>query len=205
MTEAAIYFLNTLRNYTAPYHKSIEQLPLSSLLLSQEVTLHNYRYYLIVLYGIVKEFEINIFPRIQHVLDDIESRRKSELLCKDLQSLGIEPENIITIDPTFFKNIHTIAAAFGCMYVIEGSTLGGRLICKHLEKVLGASVTGSLNYLKAYSDKTGSMWKKFLDTFCELAVRNHHQAEAIKSSIETFQILEKWMVEESKNVLQSKI
>lgn len=203
MTEGANEFLHKLRHDTAPFHKSIEQLPISSLLLSKEVSLKNYRDYLIVLYGFVKEFEIYIYPQVQHVIDDLESRRKTELLCKDLQSLSIDPEKIKTIDDPFFKQDHTIAGALGCMYVLEGSTLGGQLISRHLGKILGEPVTGSLTYLKAYTTNTGSMWKKFLNTFCELTVRVGHQDKAIKSSIATFEMLEKWMIEQSKMLLQA--
>ncbi len=197
MTQAATDFLQELRNRTEPFHNSIEQLPISSSLLSKEVTLRNYRDYIIMLYPFVKEVEASIYPQVQHVVADLEGRKKAALLFSDLQSLGIQPQEIDTFDDAFVKQNQTVAAALGCMYVLEGSTLGGQLISRHLEKALGERVTGSLSYLKAYTTKTGSMWKNFLNTFCESTVRNGHQAEAITSSIKTFQLLEKWMIKQS--------
>lgn len=197
MTKAATDFLQELRNRTEPFHKSIEQLPISSSILSKEVTLRNYRDYLIVLYPFVKEFEASVYPQVQHVVADLESRKKTALLFNDLQSLGIQPEELDIFDDVFFKQNDTVAGALGCSYVLEGSTLGGQFISRHLEKVLGENVTGSLGYLKAYTTKTGSMWKNFLNTFCELTVREGHQDEAITSSIGTFQLLEKWMIKQS--------
>ncbi len=197
MTAAATDFLNELRQATDAWHKSVEQLPISSLLLSRQVNLDNYADYLIVLYGFVKEFEITVYPRVIQVIDDLDSRKKTELLVYDLLSLGINPAEIKTnVEPTYIQDLN-LASALGSMYVMEGSTLGGQLISRHLENILGDSVKGSLTYLKAYNSNTGSLWKKFLQTFCELTVTNNYQASAIKGATETFRDLHQWMSAQS--------
>ena len=198
MTENATDFLNKLRFNTAPLHKSIELLPVSISLLSNNITLQDYRNYIIILYGFVKEFELSLYPQIQFVIDDLESRKKTFLLYNDLQTLGIEPAEVETIMDNFFKTNNTIAGTLGCMYVMEGATLGGQIISRHIEKMLGNSVTGSLKYIKAYGTNTGYMWKKFLESFCELAVIKQQQDEAIKGAVKTFSLLEKWMIDQSK-------
>lgn len=198
MTEAANNFLLKLRRHTAPYHKSIEQLPLSSLLMSKEVSLQHYKDYLIILYGFTKTFERYFYPKLEHEIPDLENRRKTEFLFDDLQSLHVQPEQIQTIDEKIFDVNYNEATILSAMYVMEGSTLGGQIISQHLEKMLGQSVAGSLKYLQAYNTKTGSMWKAFLNIFCEITITPSQQNEAVEGAIKTFMLLEKWMVEQSK-------
>lgn len=52
------------------------------------------------------------------------------------------------------------AEVLGAMYVMEGSTLGGLLIAKHLKKNLKLS-DGQVNFYQSYGKDTGPMWVEF--------------------------------------------
>lgn len=49
----------------------------------------------------------------------------------------------------------------GYLYLKQGSTLGGQVIAKHLEKHLGLEKNGQIFFFNAYGDQTGSRWKEF--------------------------------------------
>jgi len=45
--------------------------------------------------------------------------------------------------------------------VFEGSTLGGAVIGRHLEEVLGLSTLKGRSYFTPYPGRTGAMWRDF--------------------------------------------
>jgi len=65
-------------------------------------------------------------------LDEI-GRRKLPLLERDLRALGIAPCAVRPPAP----RLPDAAAALGALYVLEGATLGGRVIHRHVAGPLG--------------------------------------------------------------------
>ena len=65
---------------------------------------------------------------------DLTRHRRSGLLCDDLTAMGAPVP--LPIEPAPF-NISTFAAALGCLYVLEGSALGGRVIAPAIRHQLG--------------------------------------------------------------------
>ena len=59
----------------------------------------------------------------------------------------------------FLPEISGHAAALGAMYVIEGSTLGGQIICNMLKKQL--KIEDGLSFFSGYGEQTIPMWKRF--------------------------------------------
>lgn len=54
-----------------------------------------------------------------------------------------------------------VAAAFGSLYVIEGSALGGQVITPRLQRDLGLSPGQGASYFHGYGERTGAMWREF--------------------------------------------
>ena len=74
------------------------------------------------------------------------------------------------------------AYAFGFAYVLEGATLGGRVIHKRL-RAIGHSLEG-VSFFDAYGPLTGSRWR----SFCEILEREcaGREAEAVTGACEGF-------------------
>jgi len=185
-------FLQNLRSRTAHQHSVLEQNTAPKNLLSPQVTAADYAAYLSLLYGFVKGFENNVFPLVQHSIADIYERRKTHLLVSDLNMLGIDEAGIAVLPDHFFAEVyHSNATALGGMYVLEGSILGGTVICKHLHATLGMeAIAGKATYFTVYGSETGSRWKKYLQAFC--LASSGIEEEVIKSASQTFSILHHW-------------
>jgi len=185
-------FLQSLRSRTAHQHSLLEQTTASKNLLSPQVTTADYAAYLSLLYGFVKGFENNVFPWFQYTIADNEERRKTHLLVADLNMLGIDEAGIAVIPDQFFAEVyHSNATALGGMYVLEGSVLGGAVICKHLQTTLGIeAIAGKANYFTVYGHGTGSKWKNFLQAFC--LASSGMEEEVINSASQTFSLLHHW-------------
>jgi heme oxygenase len=90
---------------------------------------------------------------------DFEPRRRSDMLLADLSVLGV-----LTV-PTTMPSLpmHGLYDAIGCLYVIEGSTLGGQIIFQRVRERLGASADGAASFFRGYGPETGGMWRKLID------------------------------------------
>lgn len=86
---------------------------------------------------------------------DFDARRRSGRLADDLADLGGAPAD--TSSPIVVRGV---AEALGLMYVLEGSTLGGRVIRKHVESH-GGDMLG-LSFLDPYGADVGDRWRSFL-------------------------------------------
>ncbi|WP_165871583.1 biliverdin-producing heme oxygenase [Flaviaesturariibacter flavus] len=88
-------------------------------------------------------------------LPDIPQRRKASWILSDLAALGV-PETPPA--STFLPDINNADAAWGALYVLEGSTLGGRHICGIIRKALPDA---PLRFFEGYGAETGPRWVAF--------------------------------------------
>jgi hypothetical protein len=86
------------------------------------------------------------------------------------------------------------AQLWGCLYVIEGATLGGQIIIKKLSDHLGLTTSSGASFFDGYGPHTGSRWK----AFCAAVPADGDDApggrEAMLSSANlTFDLLGEWL------------
>ncbi len=167
--------------------------------MSDQVRMHDLQVYLRTMFGFIKGFENVVFPLLANVLPQLETRRKAHLFAVDLRLTSEASNELSALPESTFTNYYTnISTAWGAMYVLEGSTLGGQIIIKHLRKYLGESISDNTHYLAPYGAETGAMWQTFLHYFTESATTECNQEEIIESAIHTFSLMNHWMTSSNK-------
>lgn len=120
---------------------------------------------------------------------DYSERAKLPLLEADAKILGLKNED----DGLELPDISSAAKAFGSLYVIEGSTLGGQVISRHLKQHLGLTPENGGAFYFGYGQATGPMWRAFgesLTRFAEVADADDEIVEAAKA---TFSSITNWV------------
>lgn len=183
-------FIQNLRALTADCHKQLETNNLSLALLSDHVDENIYHNYLIRLYGFVKGFELFIYPLLPLHFKNVSERKKAQFIEEDLGNYGVAYNKNTSPSESFFRETYPdIYSAAGALYVLEGSTLGGQIILKHLQKNLSSGFVNSA-YFSAYKQKTGSMWKEFLQQLTALPPSALEEKQIIAGAIITFKIID---------------
>ena len=119
---------------------------------------------------------------------DIESRRKSPLLERDLEALGILDEVRKLPAWTDIPSTANAAEAFGSIYVMEGATLGGQVITRHLKEHLGLTPEKGGAFFNSYGPMVGPMWKEFGRIVTEFSEKNSGNDDTIVANAkETFE------------------
>jgi heme oxygenase len=78
----------------------------------------------------------------------------------------------------------------GTMYVMEGATLGGQIISRHLGRVLGLTAERGAAFFSGYGAHTGALWRQFGATVEAVVCTPKQQAEAEAAACATFAWLE---------------
>ena len=118
---------------------------------------------------------------------DKDARLKTPSLEKDLKALGIWDEvksNAASLDA--IPSYDTAAKAFGAMYVMEGATLGGQIIKRHLKEHLGLSPDNGGAFFTSYGENVGPMWKSFGASITQFDEETGESDEIVDSAKETF-------------------
>ena len=183
-------FLNSLRTATAASHTALEALPISESILKPDVTDLEYAHYLILMRDVVSDAEQNIFPILTSIIPDIESRNKTQHIKADLAALGAITEEAEKPLSESITDI-TVPFALGILYVIEGSSLGGRVILKNINTVLGHDAESGAAYFSGYGGQTGSRWKSFLEILVNFESENNNGTEIIAGANFAFDAIHK--------------
>jgi len=121
-----------------------------------------------------------------------EPRRKSAWLDSDLKHLG----NLTPEPPQLAQQhwdigpINGIGELAGVLYAIEGSTLGGQVIGRHLARHLHLNADSGARFFNAYGDETQVRWQAFCVWLQTLNEQSDEVAHAQTSARQLFRHLE---------------
>lgn len=121
---------------------------------------------------------------------DFDKRRKTPLLEKDLHALGVLSD--VKEKTRLWENLPSLdtqAKAFGSLYVMEGATLGGQVITRHLKLELGLTPENGGAFFNSYGSNVGPMWKSFgaaLTAFARSCETDEEIVDAARQTFDSF-------------------
>lgn len=181
-----------LKHATRTRHETVERLiDLDRLSASPA----HYRHWLQRLYGFYTPLEVRLarLPWSTAGLD-FDARRKSGLLAQDLAALaGCDHARACLCCPPL-PSLTTLAHGFGCLYVLEGATLGGRIIARRLSARLAIDERRGGQFYHCYGARGGAMWQRFCRAVDAYALA-HPDAERmiLDAACDTFECFEQWL------------
>jgi heme oxygenase len=120
-------------------------------------------------------------------------RYRLDILARDLRAAGLSSGEIEALPRCAAASGlgASVEGALGSLYVMEGSTLGGRLISRALSE-LSWLPPGGVVYFNPYGSRTATMWRNFQD---ELAAHSSPAADPLieASALDTFAVLHDWL------------
>ncbi|SDG45422.1 biliverdin-producing heme oxygenase [Klenkia brasiliensis] len=120
---------------------------------------------------------------------DWADRRRAGLFAADLAALGAVP----AADP--LPEVPAPAStdeALGAMYVLEGSTLGGVFIDRHLAALPGLAGAGPVRAFSPYGEATGARWAAFRRATREHVTRGGDADVVVGAARRTFVLMAQW-------------
>lgn len=183
--------LERLKIETRPAHDRIEAaIDLERRVASREA----YRSLLARFYGFHAAWEA-VAEAIAPDRQAFRRRCKTDLLARDLQALEMSAHEIARLPRCHpLMPLPAPAAVLGSMYVVEGSTLGGAIIARDVERRLGLTAETGCAYFRSYGRDTAMMWKSF---GAMLAAASSPETDdlIVASASRTFDVMHDWLCE----------
>ena len=174
-----------LKEGTQPNHQALEKKMVTMIrgIKSEQ----DYVRFLKVMYGYYSALE----QRIQDYVSETEmtKRRKAERLLDDISHFETvaSPELCRDLPP-----ISSHAEALGAMYVMEGSTMGGKTIARMIEGQSGLNGPSGFSFFNGYGEDTTKMWEEF-KVFLNRPLDEMEKMHLILSANRTFNKFYNWI------------
>ena len=167
---------NLLRTETAQNHKTLESLMFVNEIMNNTLSTDQYKKLLTINYIIHQKLENTLANSLDSTIAEqlgMKDRLKLGALEQDLNYWNISTLTLPELSFELFIPEKNIAEVLGALYVLEGATLGGNVIKRHLlANPNFKNHEDGLNYYGVYGEELSAKWKIFL------SVLNEHVAEA---------------------------
>lgn len=194
--------LALLRRQTRAHHEALEN---GLRLTREDLSLTQYINLLERFYGLYLPLEQALGALREAYLYiglDWPHRVKVPLLVKDLTALG-RPADLRTLALCGeIPRLDSLYQALGCLYVLEGATLGGQILSKHLRRLLGLTAETGAAFFTSYGAQVGARWKAFQAMLRAQITQADAQEETVKSACATFIAFQVWLLRGDVSMIQ---
>lgn len=177
-----------LRSETRPQHTALESV--LGFARSREEHVEQLRRFL----GFIEPWERRIAQ--SPLAEMYRGREKTAWLKADLTFWGLSVEEIAALPRCeHLPAVESWAEAVGSMYVIEGSTLGGQTIARHLEETFGVSAGQGYRYFLSYGELVPQKWREFR-AYLMIQSSTETDDAVVASAAATFSAMHEWFARE---------
>jgi heme oxygenase len=183
-----------VKQYTQDAHRGLESTMCMRQLMSDSLTVPEY-------HNILKRWNVwlslNYTPITnalsENNLPDISERGRQSHLHEDINALDhliscqVEQSPQATMPKVESITIYNADYALGCLYVLEGSTLGAALITRHLRAHFDTGIP--CRFYASYGVNTPRMWHCFVEHFDSRLTSEKSILEACRGAKTTFESL----------------
>ena len=185
--------LAKLKEQTAEQHQRLEG---NLNILARFNSAQGYKLLLEQFYGFYRPLEIHLGSVMcpSGFLANFTARRKTQLLEKDLLFLDLPERELLALPQCQrLPTVKSEAQAFGCLYVLEGATLGGQIISKYVADKLGYERERGATFFKSYGAEVRAMWWAFCQALREYATAHDADDEVVAAAVDTFDKFDQWL------------
>lgn len=176
--------LTQLRRGTSAQHRQLESLPRLRRLFAEDYRISEYIALLQALYSVFRPLEANLLNSVPAVAGDLGYRPR----CSDLESDLVDLAGDLPVVDGGVPRVplHSASAQVGCLYVLEGSRLGGRLIARQLAGMPGLSPDRGMRFFAGSPGANLPDWHQFCRRAESLCDSSPARKAAVAAAAATF-------------------
>lgn len=178
-----------LRDATRTVHAAVERHSLLRCLMRGPARIADYALTLQALHAYVEPVEIRLCCALERrgpIFPDYRYIPRAPLLERDLADLG---RSCRRIEPIRLPPTDTPGHAFGVLYVLEGSSQGGRVLGPVLARRFGVTSSDGGRYFSVHGDRQAQWWAACRDLLREAARQGTPIGDMVTGARETFATL----------------
>jgi heme oxygenase len=186
--------LNRLRSGTRDLHGLIETNPLHRAIVDGTVTRAGYLRLLQRMYGVHCRFEYWAGLRTEwsQFGFDFGERRRLALLERDLKALDFVSASALPAAPLPLEEVG-FPFLLGYLYVLEGSTLGGQIMCRLIQRHLGLTPDSGSAYFHSCGALVGARWRACQELLSRAGAPSSAADEIVGGARDAFIRIDSWL------------
>jgi heme oxygenase (biliverdin-IX-beta and delta-forming) len=192
-----------LRRETRAAHESLDGHPALAALMNGTMDTDGYRRLMVLFHGFYASHDRMIERACQdHSLSrfGFVYARRTEILASDLAALAVQPPSILEdTSSNTLPPIGSAASLGGVLYVLEGSMLGGAVLCRAAEKLLGKDGGLGIGYWQWCRAAGGERWAMTCDMLENLAADSAATQEMLTGADAAFATFASWFADWQSN------
>jgi heme oxygenase len=188
-------FRFVLRRATSAEHAALDAHPAFAALMAGTLNIDGYRRLMGLFHGFYRKHD-PIFARAcgRLCFDRLGFAYafRGDVLLGDLTALGGRPGQPSN-EPRSLPEIDSSGTLGGALYVIEGSMLGGAILCRTAERLLSRAGIDGLGYWRWCRDAGKERWAMTCRAIEELSACETAREEMIAGARTTFSVFAEWL------------
>ncbi|MBS1687580.1 MAG: biliverdin-producing heme oxygenase [Bacteroidetes bacterium] len=183
-------FIERLRAETKEAHQILEKTTIP--LIKNATNKNEYIRLLSIFYSFYMAIEMQLDLYLDdEIIPAYTKRRKAASILNDIHYFA--PHYPVPGLCCSIPSITNQYEAIGVLYVLEGSTLGGKIISKMLKSNLLLEQDAGIRFFSGYGDDNERMWSLFINHINGLPFSPAQQQEAAESAKNTFLLFRQWI------------
>jgi heme oxygenase (biliverdin-IX-beta and delta-forming) len=189
-----------LREATHEVHERLHCQEGFAALVNGTLTRSGYRDLLVKLYGFHRPLEDALLAAPRSWWFDLElaPRLRADRIAADLLALGLTSGDLASVPLTSRPRFDRAEHLLGCLYVREGATLGGKVLARKLDSILGSGDHARSFF--ASTSRDGALWGELCATL-DCVDAGHELSAMIAAACGTFAALEAWLAADNPPIL----
>ncbi len=180
-----------LKQHTAAAHETLQASPLVKRLLEPDLTWPEYRDLLGRYHGLLEPLaeRLRLHADGSPWMAFVDPALRLDELRRDLQIAAVAPDALPKADVGWLQPELPVTA--GVLYVLLGSTLGGKLISRALRQSLRLAPERGCAYFAAMAAEQAGSWRHFLDQLEQYPWSAADREQIQTAALQTFQHLQR--------------
>jgi heme oxygenase len=188
--------IESIKDRTAGAHTSVEDGMTDRFFEGSSFDLDDFRGILVAFFGLYQPLDAALAGRVEAAMADFDHLDRSRRLERDLRTLGMTDAELValpTLPETALVTPETLPELLGCLYVIEGSSLGNRVLRRRIRSLLGVAELPAEAFFHDDPRETRERWTHFNDQFARHITDRKALESATHMARATFQMFETWL------------
>lgn len=180
-----------LKRETAAVHRRLEE---QVGLLAPDLDTRRYRHVLEMFYGFYVPVETDL-TRLAAASPPLgfSLRSRAGLIARDLLALGLQPAEVAELPRCAdVPRLSCLEDLAGCLYVLEGASLGGQVLTPLLHRRLGIAKGSGASFFAGDGSRTHERWAVVLAWLAQLPSAGASTPNVVAAAQATFEAFTRW-------------